>query len=55
MHFGLFLEWPNAGARAWREGFEESVVQVQLAEAVGFDFCLIAEHHFSDFSIAPLN
>ena len=53
MHFGLFLEWPNAGARPWREVFEEGVEQVQLAEQVGFDFCLIAEHHFSDYSIAP--
>ncbi|MBM4414943.1 MAG: LLM class flavin-dependent oxidoreductase [Chloroflexi bacterium] len=53
MQFGLFLEWPNAGARPWREVFEEGLAQVQLAERVGFDFCLIAEHHFSDYSIAP--
>lgn len=53
MEFGLFVEWPNAGARVWREAFEESVAQVRLAEEVGFDFCLIAEHHFSDYSIAP--
>lgn len=53
MHLGLFLEWPNAGARDWREAFEEGVAQAQLAEAVGFDFCLIAEHHFSDYSVAP--
>ena len=53
MEFGLFIEWPNAGARVWREAFEESVAQVRLAEDVGFDFCLIAEHHFSDYSIAP--
>jgi alkanesulfonate monooxygenase SsuD/methylene tetrahydromethanopterin reductase-like flavin-dependent oxidoreductase (luciferase family) len=53
VEFGLFVEWPNAGARVWREAFEESVAQVRLAEEVGFDFCLIAEHHFSDYSIAP--
>ena len=53
MHFGLFLEWPNAGVRPWRETFEESVAQARLAEEMGFDFCLIAEHHFSDFSVAP--
>jgi alkanesulfonate monooxygenase SsuD/methylene tetrahydromethanopterin reductase-like flavin-dependent oxidoreductase (luciferase family) len=53
MHFGLFLEWPNAGARPWRDVFEEGVEQVRLAEQAGFDFCLIAEHHFSDYSIAP--
>lgn len=53
MQFGLFVEWPNAGARVWREAFEETVAQVRLAEEVGFDFCLIAEHHFSDYGIAP--
>ncbi len=53
MEFGLFVEWPNAGARVWREAFEESVAQVRLAEEVGFNFCLIAEHHFSDYGIAP--
>lgn len=53
MHFGLFLEWPNAGARPWRDAFEEGVAQACLAEEVGFDFCLIAEHHFSDYSVAP--
>ncbi len=53
MRFGLFLEWPNSGTRPWHLGFEEAVVQAQLAEAVGFDFCLIAEHHFSDYGIAP--
>ena len=53
MHFGLFLEWPNAGARPWHEAFEEGVAQAVLAEAMGFDFCLIAEHHFSDYSVAP--
>ncbi len=53
MQFGLFLEWPNAGARPWGEAFEETVEQARLAEAAGFDFCLIAEHHFSDYGIAP--
>lgn len=53
MEFGLFVEWPNSGARVWREAFEESVAQVRLAEEVGFDFCLIAEHHFSDYGIVP--
>lgn len=53
MQFGLFLEWPNAGTRPWRVAFEEGVAQAQLAETLGFDFCLIAEHHFSDYSVAP--
>jgi alkanesulfonate monooxygenase SsuD/methylene tetrahydromethanopterin reductase-like flavin-dependent oxidoreductase (luciferase family) len=53
MQFGLFVEWPNAGGRPWHEAFEEGLAQVQLAERIGFDFCLIAEHHFSDYSIAP--
>lgn len=53
MEFGLFLEWPNSGARSWREAFEEGVEQVQLAEQLGFSFCLIAEHHFSDYGVAP--
>ncbi len=53
MEFGLFVEWPNAGDRIWHEAFEESVSQVRLAEESGFDFCLIAEHHFSDYGIAP--
>ena len=53
MECGLFGVWPNAGGRVWHEAFEESVAQVRLAEDVGFEFCLIAEHHFSDYSIAP--
>ncbi len=53
MEFGLFMEWPNAGARRWGDAFAEGVAQAQLAEQLGFTFCLIAEHHFSDYGIAP--
>lgn len=53
MQFGVFVEWPNPERRPWREVFGEGIEQVRLAEEVGFDFVLIAEHHFSNYGMTP--
>jgi alkanesulfonate monooxygenase SsuD/methylene tetrahydromethanopterin reductase-like flavin-dependent oxidoreductase (luciferase family) len=53
MKFGLFYEWPNPDARDWRTLFEEGIEQIQYSEELGFDFVLIAEHHFSNYGMSP--
>src|SRR5215211_4397075 len=53
MKFGLFYEWPNPQLRDWKQLFEEGIEQIQLAEEQGFDFVLIAEHHFSNYGMSP--
>ena len=53
MQFGLFYEWPNPTLRNWKTLFEEGMEQIQYSEQVGFDFCLIAEHHFSNYGNSP--
>ena len=53
MKFGLFLEWPNPTMRNWKTLFEEGVEQVQYSEELGFDYCLIAEHHFTNYGNSP--
>jgi len=53
LKFGLFLEWPNPTLRKWKTLFEEGVQQVQYSEEMGFDYCLIAEHHFTNYGNSP--
>ena len=53
MQFGLFYEWPNPPLRNWKILFEEGVQQIQLSEELGFDYCLIAEHHFTNYGNSP--
>ncbi len=53
MQFGLFYEWPNPELRDWRVLFEEGVEQIQYSETLGFDYCLIAEHHFTNYGNSP--
>ncbi len=53
MNYGLFCEWPNPGIRKWKTLFEEGVEHIQYSEEVGFDYCLIAEHHFSNYGNSP--
>lgn len=53
MKFGLFYEWPNPTLCNWKTLFEEGVEQIQYSEEMGFDFCLIAEHHFSNYGNSP--
>jgi alkanesulfonate monooxygenase SsuD/methylene tetrahydromethanopterin reductase-like flavin-dependent oxidoreductase (luciferase family) len=50
---GLFFEWPNPDLHEWREVFNQSIEQIQLAEELGFDFVLVAEHHFSNYGMSP--
>ena len=53
MKFGLFYEWPNPTLRNWKTLFEEAVEQIQYSEEMGFDYCLVAEHHFSNYGNSP--
>jgi alkanesulfonate monooxygenase SsuD/methylene tetrahydromethanopterin reductase-like flavin-dependent oxidoreductase (luciferase family) len=53
MQFGLFYEWPNPTLRNWKTLFEEGVEQIQYSETLGFDYCLIAEHHFTNYGNSP--
>ena len=53
MKFGLFYEWPNPALKDWKSLFDEGVEQLQYSEEMGFDFCLIAEHHFSNYGNSP--
>lgn len=53
MQFGLFYEWPNPTMRPWKRLFEEGVEQIQYSEELGFDYCLLAEHHFSSYGNSP--
>jgi alkanesulfonate monooxygenase SsuD/methylene tetrahydromethanopterin reductase-like flavin-dependent oxidoreductase (luciferase family) len=53
MKFGLFYEWPNPELRDWKSLVDESIEQLQYSEEMGFDFCLIAEHHFSNYGNSP--
>ncbi len=39
--------------RNWKTLFEEGVQQVQYSEELGFDYCLIAEHHFTNYGNSP--
>ena len=53
MKFGLFYEWPNPKVRDWKTLFEEGMEQIQYSEEMGFDYCLVAEHHFSNYGNSP--
>lgn len=53
MKFGLFYEWPNPTVRNWKTLFEEGIEQIRYSEEAGFDYCLIAEHHFSNYGNSP--
>ena len=53
MRFGMFYEWPNPSLGNWKRLFEEGVEQIQYAEEMGYDFVLIAEHHFSNYGMSP--
>jgi alkanesulfonate monooxygenase SsuD/methylene tetrahydromethanopterin reductase-like flavin-dependent oxidoreductase (luciferase family) len=51
--FGMFYEWPNPSLGNWKRLFEEGVEQIQYAEEMGYDFVLVAEHHFSNYGMSP--
>ncbi len=53
MQFGLFFEWPNPELREYRDIFSEGLEQIKLSESLGFDYVLIAEHHFSNYGFSP--
>src|SRR5262249_60683065 len=59
MQIWLVLRWANPALPNRKLLFEEGVEQIQYSEALSFDYCLIAEHHFTNYgnygnSPAPL-
>ena len=52
-NLGYSTKWPNPTLRNWKLLFEEGVEQIQYSEALGFDYCLIAEHHFTNYGNSP--
>ena len=53
MKFGLFMEWPNPDVREFKEIFNDGIDQIKLSEELGYDYVLIAEHHFSNYGFSP--
>ena len=54
MHFGIFcLMNQRSSEKEPRQILAEAVEQVQAAEAAGFEIAWFAEHHFSNYSLAP--
>lgn len=52
MHFGLFnLLQIRDPAKPAKAAFQETLAQVRLAEAIGFEMAWFAEHHFSTYSV----
>jgi len=53
LKFGLFMEWPNPDIREFKEIFNDGIDQIKLSEELGYDYVLIAEHHFSNYGFSP--
>ena len=51
--FATFALSDNVAGRAPREVLDTTVRQAVLAEELGFDAVWLAEHHFSDYGVAP--
>jgi alkanesulfonate monooxygenase SsuD/methylene tetrahydromethanopterin reductase-like flavin-dependent oxidoreductase (luciferase family) len=52
MNFGLFYYCQGRGV-PHDQAYAEVLDQIALAEALGFDECWFAEHHFTDYSVLP--
>ena len=53
MHVGMATGFANHTKVDDRQFVREELMQLELAEELGFDSVWITEHHFSDYSIAP--
>src|SRR5262245_7224430 len=53
MQFGLFYQCAHPTLLNCKLRFEEVVEQIQYSEDLGFDYCLIAEHHFTNYGNSP--
>ena len=47
------MEWPNPSGKIFSSRFDEGIKQIQLSEQLGYDYVLIAEHHFSNYGFSP--
>ena len=47
------MEWPNPEVREFKEIFNDGIAQIKLSEELGYDYVLIAEHHFSNYGFSP--
>jgi alkanesulfonate monooxygenase SsuD/methylene tetrahydromethanopterin reductase-like flavin-dependent oxidoreductase (luciferase family) len=53
MHVGMATGFANHTKVDDRQFVAEELMQLELAEELGFDSVWITEHHFSDYSISP--
>jgi alkanesulfonate monooxygenase SsuD/methylene tetrahydromethanopterin reductase-like flavin-dependent oxidoreductase (luciferase family) len=52
MNFGLFYYCQGRGV-PHDQAYAEMLDEIVLAEALGFEECWFAEHHFTDYSLLP--
>jgi alkanesulfonate monooxygenase SsuD/methylene tetrahydromethanopterin reductase-like flavin-dependent oxidoreductase (luciferase family) len=53
MKFGIFLLLQSPDMRPSQETYEHALEQGVLADQLGFDYIVAAEHHFSSYGFLP--
>jgi natural product biosynthesis luciferase-like monooxygenase protein len=53
MKFGVFFLCEQPSWQSQRAAYQDAIDQAVYADALGFDAVWIAEHHFSEYGIAP--
>ena len=53
MKFGIFLLLQSPDMRPSQETYDNALAQGVLADQLGFDYIVAAEHHFSSYGFLP--
>ena len=53
MKFGIFLLLQSPDMRPSQETYDHALEQGVLADQLGFDYIVAAEHHFSSYGFLP--
>ena len=53
MKFGIFLLLQSPDMRPSQETYDHALEQAVLADQLGFDYIVAAEHHFSSYGFLP--
>ena len=53
MQFGIFLLLQSPDMRPSQETYDHALEQGVLADQLGFDYIVAAEHHFSSYGFLP--
>ncbi len=53
MKFGIFLLMQSPDMLPSSEIYQNAIDQVRLADDLGFDYVVAAEHHFSSYGFLP--